>query len=233
MRGSERSSRPPLRLDLQGEPADQSRLFDGLAAEADSPSASACRHRVTIDLRGMGERLHAFASARRMTMAGSVRRALEAMLADEGEIGDPPSVVADRAGDGPQVKVTLRLPAIHVRLLVMRARRADVSQGEYVAGLIEGAPLAPKMPDHAEVLKALCQSTSNLAALCVHLHALTRSSGRDAGGDLVPHRASLSRLEDVVGVHVRLASKLIADIKATRRLPRPSGVKRSGSQGST
>lgn len=208
-------------------------LFDGLAHEDNSSSADAYRQRVTINLRGTEERLHAFAAARRMTLAASVRLAIEAMLAGQGEIGDFASVVADRGGEGPQVKVTLRLPAIHVRLLAMRARRADVSQGEYVAGLIEGAPLATKMLDHAEVLKALCQSTSNLAALAVHLHALARSVARGACGDLLPDRASLNRLEDVVGEHVRLASKLIADIKATRRLPRPSAVRRSKSEGPT
>lgn len=166
-------------------------------------------------------------------MAASVRRAIEAMLAVGREFDDAPFVVADRDGDGPQVKVTIRLPAIHGRLLATRARRADVSQGAYVAGLIEGAPLAPKMPDHAEVLQALCQSTSNLAALAVHLHALGRTSGRGAHVDLAPHCASLNRLEDIVSEHVRLASRLIADIKATRRLPRPSSVKRSRCEGST
>jgi hypothetical protein len=206
-------------------------LFNGADAEVDSRPAGACRHRVTIDLRGMEKRLQIFATARRLTMAASVRQAIEAMLADDGGFGDRAPAVADRAGDGPQVKVTLRLPATHTRLLAMRARKADVSQGAYVAGLIAGAPLAPRMPDHAEVLKALCQSTSTLAALFVDLHAVTRSMGRDAIGDLAQHRASLSRLEAVVGEHVRLASKLIADVKATRRLPTSSGNKRSRSEG--
>jgi len=206
-------------------------LFDVPAAEDESPSVRTSRHRVTIDLRGMERRIRAFATARSMTMAACVRRAIDAVLADDGGFSDAAQVVADHVGDGPPVKVTLRLPAIHARLLAMRARKAETSQGEYVASLIEGAPPLPQMPDHAEVLKALCESTSNLSALSVDLHAAIRSLGRSPVGDLEQCRASLNRLEDLVGEHVRTASKLIADVKATRRPILTSGGKRRRSAG--
>ena len=47
--------------------------------------ASPPRHRVTIDLRGTDERLQAFAAARHLTIAASVRRAIDSMLAGDGE----------------------------------------------------------------------------------------------------------------------------------------------------
>jgi hypothetical protein len=200
-------------------------LFAVPTVEDGSPSAGACRYRVTVDLRGMAAQLQAFATARRMTLAASVRRAIKVMLVDGGEIDDGTPVVTYRAGDVPNVKVTLRLPAVHAQLLAMRARKADASQGAYVAGLLEGAPLAPRMPDRTQVLKALCQSTSNLAALSVDLHVVIRSFGGSAAGDLVQHHARLSRLEDVVGEHIRVASKLLADVRATRRLPTAPGGK--------
>jgi hypothetical protein len=181
--------------------------------------AKPSRHRATIDLRGIEERLQAFATARRMTIAATVRRALGALLADEGEPGDGTPAIADRAADGPLVKVTLRLPTAHTRLLAWRARKADVSQGDYIAGLIEGTPLTPRMSDHREVVAALTRSTSSLAALCLDLHAVTRVLRCGAVSDLGPHEASLSRIEITVSEHVRMASQLMAEVKANRRRP--------------
>lgn len=181
--------------------------------------AKPSRHRATVDLRGMEERLQAFAAARQMTVAATVRRALDALLAGEGEQSESAPVFADRADDGPLVKVTLRLPALHTRLLAWRARKADVSQGDYVAGLIEGAPLTPPMPVHVEVVAALNRSTAGLAALCLDLHAVTRLLRRDGVSDLGQHEARLSRLENAVGEHVRLASQVIAEVSANRLRP--------------
>ena len=186
------------------------------------------RHRATVDLRGVEGRLQAFATARRLTIAATVRRAVDALLAGDGEQGEDTPLTDDRADDGPLVKVTLRLPAVHALLLGRRARKADVSQGDYVAALIEGTPLAPRMPDHGDVLAALSKSTSSLAALCVDLHAMTRLLRSGAVGDLARHEASLGRLEIAVGEHVRPASQLIADVTAHSRRPARN---RAGSAG--
>lgn len=105
--------------------------------------ASHSSRRVTIDLRSPAERLQAFAAARRMTIAASVRRVIDSMLASEGEADNDAQLIAESVVDGPVVKVTRRLPPIHARLIAMRALRAEVSQGEYVAGLVDGTPPAP------------------------------------------------------------------------------------------
>ncbi len=151
-----------------------------------------------------------------MSVAASVRRAVEAMLASEASAADTASTDASVAADGLLVKVTLRLPAAHVQLLAVRARRADVSQGTYVAGLIEGTPLAPRLPDHREVLQAIARSTSDLAALSVDLRELLRRLRRADVGDSAQHVAALSRTEAIVNEHVRLASRLVADVRAPR-----------------
>jgi hypothetical protein len=74
-----------------------------------------------------------------VTVAALVRRAVLAV------VEAPPSSTIDRAsgGDtlaGPVAKVTLRLPRTHAAALAARAREADVSQGAYVAGLLDGTP---------------------------------------------------------------------------------------------
>src|SRR4051794_7261164 len=97
------------------------------------------RDRVTVDLRGMGPQLQAQAAKRQMTVAALVRRAVTAMLDDPpGDAGDSRPIDST---SGPRlVKLTLRLPVAHAVMLASRARVADVSQGTYVAGLIDGTP---------------------------------------------------------------------------------------------
>jgi hypothetical protein len=114
------------------------------------------------------------------------------------------------------VKVTLRLPATHARLIALRARKADISQGEYVAGLVDGVPPAPLMPARGEVVSALAQSTSVLSALSLDLKVVARLMRSGATTDPEQHRANFELLSDVVREHVVLASQLVADVKSTR-----------------
>ena len=179
--------------------------------------ADQSRHRVTIDLRGTDERLHAFAAARHLTIAASVRRAIDAMLTSDGEADIDEDLAVGSAANGPAVKVTLRLPLAHARLIATRARRADVSQGEYVAGLVEGAPPAPLMPRHGEVVSELSRSTSVMAALGVDLNHVAGLMRSGATTKSEQHRANYELLSDVVREHVLLASQLIADVKSTGR----------------
>jgi len=140
--------------------------------------AGPSRYRVTIDLRGTEDRLQAFAAAHHLTIAASVRRAIDSMLTGDGEADNGENLITESAANGPVVKVTLRLPPAHARLIAIRARRADVSQGEYVAGLVEGTPPTPLMPRHGEVVAELARSTSVMAALGVdlnHVAGLMRS----------------------------------------------------------
>ena len=124
--------------------------------------AIATRDRVTIDLRGMRPRLQAQAVRRQMTAAALVRRAVMAMLDDESHDGDD-SRTFNSAGGTQVVKVTLRLSAFHAVALASRARAADVAQGMYVAGLIDGTAAEPLAQDHTQAVAALMASTDRLA----------------------------------------------------------------------
>ncbi len=97
------------------------------------------RDRVTVDLRGVGERLRSQAAARRMTTGAFVRRAVALQL--DGTANDSPELAP--APVGPVVKLTLRVSAAHAVALATRARQAETSQGAYVAGLLDGMPPPP------------------------------------------------------------------------------------------
>ena len=176
----------------------------------------AMRDRVTIDLRGLRPQLQAQAARRQMTAAALVRRAVLAMLDDApGDAGDIGSI--DDASDTQIVKVTLRLPVAHAVVLASRARVADVSQGTYIAGLIDGTPAQPRAPDPTRAVAALMASTDRLAALSADLNAFMRVLGRIPRSELEPYRASIRSLTDDVRVHLASAAALVAALRATRR----------------
>jgi hypothetical protein len=178
-------------------------------------TAAATRDRVTVDLRGIRPKLQAHAAKRQMTAAALVRRAVMAMLDDA-----PRDVADDGSNDSPSgtpvVKVTLRLPVDHAVLLANRARRADVSQGSYVARLVEGTPAPPRAPDHAQAVAALMASTDRLAALSADLIAFMRLLGRTPRSELEPYRASIHSLARDVPAHLASAAALVAALRATR-----------------
>lgn len=175
----------------------------------------ASRDRVTIDLRGLGPRLQVQADKLGITAAALVRRAVLEVL------DDAPSAVydgesGDQALSTQVVKVTLRLSAAHAFLLARRARVAEVSQGKYVAGLIEGTPEPPRAADHASAVAALMTSTDRLAALSADLNAFMRLVGRVPRTELEPYRASIQSLRVDVRKHLASAAELVATLQATR-----------------
>jgi len=178
-------------------------------------TAAAMRDRVTVDLRGIRPQLQAHAAKRHMTAAALVRCAVKSML------DDAPSDSAERESingvSGTQVvKVTLRLPVAQAVVLASRARVADVSQGKYVARLIDGTPAQPRAPDHMRAVAALMASTDRLSALSADLSAFMRLLGRTPRSELEPYRASIRSLADDVRVHLASAAALVAALRATK-----------------
>lgn len=179
-------------------------------------TAASPRDRVTVDLRGMRPRLQEQAARRQMTEAALVRRAVKAMLEEPPHSAEDSGPV-DEASDPRVLKVTLRLSVAHAVVLASRARVADVSQGTYVARLIDGTPAQPRAPDHSRAVAALMASTDRLAVLSADLNAFMRLLGRVPLSELEPYRASIRSLAEDVRVHLASAASLMAALRATRR----------------
>ena len=174
------------------------------------------RQRVTVDLRGIDERLHAFAITRRITVAASVRQAIDAMLGADGEADQAPAEDLHRGAGDTLVKVTLRLPAGHARVLATRSRQADVTQGLYVASLIDGVPIPAHAPDHRESLAELIRSTAALAALSHDLHEVLRLRRRGVASDAMRDGSIIDRLDQTIRQHLRIASQHLAHLQPRR-----------------
>ena len=181
----------------------------------EAQAAAAMRDRISVDLRGIRPQLQAHAAKRQMTAAALVRRAVMAML-DDAPCAEGGSGPIDSASGPRVVKVTLRLPVGHAVLLASRSRVADLSQGTYVARLIDGTPAQPRAPDHAQAVAALMASTDRIAALSADLNAFMRLLGRTPRSELEPYRASIRSLASDVRVHLASAAALVAALRATR-----------------
>lgn len=173
------------------------------------------RDRVTIDLRGTGPRLHAHAAARRKTTAAVVRAAVVALLDAEVDPANPARV--EPVGTG-IVKVTVRLDPLHAARLADRARSADVSQGAYVAGLLDGTPPAPRSIDHGDAVAALADSTLKVAAMSTDIHGFIRLMRRAQSGEAEKYRAGLMTLSKDVQLHLEVASRVMAGLTSRRRM---------------
>ena len=178
------------------------------------------RERVTIDLRGLGAAVQSRATAERTTVAALARRAITAMLDApvlQAELFSAGAAAAPRVPpDGLPVKVTVRMSATHAVTLATRAHSADVSQGAYVAGLLDHAPPPPLPPDHRAAIGALLTSTDQLAALSADLNAFMRLLGRGNPAALEPYRDSVMSLSRNVQVRLAAASRLMSELKPPR-----------------
>lgn len=186
------------------------------------------RDRVTVDLRGAGPAIQQRAAAQGVTVAALVRRAVVVLAeSHEAEAAGPASI--DRTEDGALVKVTLRLPSAHALLLASRSRRAEVSQGIYVASLLEGHALPAASPDRREAIAALSRSTDQLAMLGMDLNGFMRLLGRVPDDRLEPYRAGVRSLSTRVQQHLDLASQLLISLQQAapaRRAPRVPRARR-------
>jgi len=186
------------------------------------------RDRVTVDLRGAGPVIQQRAAAQGVTVAALVRRAVVVLVeSPEAEAAGPASV--DRTEDGALVKVTLRLPSAHALLLASRSRRAEVSQGIYVASLLEGYALPAASSDRREAIAALSRSTDQLAMLGMDLNGSMRLLGRVPDDRLEPYRSGVRSLSTRVHQHLDLASQLLIDLQQAapaRRAPRVPRARR-------
>ena len=174
------------------------------------------RERVTIDLRGIGPRLHAHAAARGKTTASVVRAAVVAMLDAEGAAEEPGA--GTEPVDARAVKLTVRLGVWHAVRLTHCARKAGVSQGTYLAGLLDGMPPSPRPMDHGAAVAALADSTQKVAAMSADIHGFLRLMRNFKASEAEKYRATLMSLSKDVRLHLEIASRLMAGLTSQQRM---------------
>jgi hypothetical protein len=150
----------------------------------------------------------------------------EAMTLDllglESPSGPESQAASSLVGVGRFAKITLRLAPPVAEKMAAQARAAGLSQGVYLSTLVAGAPAVLTGADHRRAVAALTASNDEVARVATDLHGLVRLL---RGGEMplaAEVEATLQALSSEVRVHLRYASRLIADL-APLATVRPAG----------
>lgn len=176
--------------------------------------AAGSRDRVTVDLRGAGPVVQARAMAQGLTVAAFVRRAVMTIAEAPVDSTETRSI-APSDTEQRLIKVTLRLTADHALLLATGARSAEVSQGSYVAALLEGQPPPRAASDRREAIAALAKSTDQLAVMSSDLQTVLRLLRTASPERAEPFRGKVRTLLEDVRVHLNMACRYLADLQHT------------------
>lgn len=127
----------------------------------------------------------------------------------------PPAVDSAAIGTRP-VKFGFRIRADLAELLTTRARECGLSQTAYVARLIAGSPTPP-----LDVVVTLGSSADQLATVSADLNELIRVLRRDASSSGPLVEQLLKPLTHDVREHLRLASRIVAELRPARAVLNP------------
>ena len=172
---------------------------------------------VTVDMRGLKAALVARAQAERVSVSAVVRRAVQRELGLANESADHEALARSGAAAPSIVKLSIRLTSAEAEQLAAGARRAGVSRGAFLAGLLAGVPSlsggASSRPDCIAALTASSAELSTLTRNIHHLSALLRQGEVRAAQE---YRRMLDTLGDDVRAHLRLAGSVLADLRPAR-----------------
>ena len=130
---------------------------------------------------------------------------------------DATQTAVDSAAIGSRpVKLGLRISANLAELLTTRAREFGLSQTAYVARLIAGSP-TPSL----DVVVTLGSSADRLATVSADLNELIRVLRRDASSSGPLVEQLLKPLTHDVREHLRLASRVVAELRPARAVLNP------------
>lgn len=172
---------------------------------------------VTVEMRGLKAALVVRARAERVSVSVVVRRAVARELGP-GEAAGEHGGGGSPLPPGSVVKVSLRLTRAEAQQLAARAKRAGLSRGAFLGGVLADVPSLLGDPGNRPAcLAALTASNAELATLnrnVHHLAALLRQGEVPAARE---YRRLLDTLGDDVRTHLSLAASVLADLQPTRR----------------
>ena len=173
---------------------------------------------VTVDMRGLKAALVARAQAERASVSLVVRRGVERELGLVESAAPRPAA----APAGSTVKLSIRLTRSEASHLEAGARRAGLSRGAFLAGLLANVPaLSGNSASRLDCLAALTASSAELSTLSRNIHHLTTLLRQGEVLAAQQYRRMLDTLGGDVRAHLSLAASTLAEL-------RPAGRSRSG-----
>jgi hypothetical protein len=172
---------------------------------------------VTVDMPGLKAALVARAQARRVSVSVLVRTAVERELGLVDASAEPEGAMRTAATAGPIVKLSIRLTSGEAEQLDAGARRAGLSRGAFLAGLLANVPsLSGGAGGRLDCLAALTASSAELSTLSRSVNHLTALLRQGEVGPAQQYRRLLDTLGDDVRAHLSLAAGVLADLRPAR-----------------
>jgi hypothetical protein len=106
------------------------------------------------------------------------------------------------------------------------AKRAGMSPGDYMAGLVAGVPVLLNGGGQSDHIAALTTSTAHVANLSRNVYALTRFLTQANVEQARVYRDMLDTLNGDVRRHLMLASSVLAELGGPERITRHSESRR-------
>ena len=118
-----------------------------------------------------------------------------------------------RSAASGHVRLSLRLTAEQARAITLAARAAELSTGDFVAGLVAGVPVLSAGANRIEHLAALIASSAELSTLIRDIHHLTSLLRQGNVRAAQEYRERLDMLAGDVRNHLSLASRVLSDLR--------------------
>jgi hypothetical protein len=181
------------------------------------------RERISIDLQGLKAPLLARSQALSVSPSVLVRKALEHALETAVEPSQDATRRASPAYSGDRTRLYLRMGRDDAMAVLAAARRAEMSPGDYVAGLVAGVPVLLNGGSRSECIAALTASNFEMSGLSRNIHALTRLLTQANVEQARVYRDMLDTLNGDVRQHLVLCSHALVELHPQRSCAQRGG----------
>jgi hypothetical protein len=180
------------------------------------------RDRISVDLRGLRAVLFERARACGISPSKLVREALVEALG-QNELARVDRVAKGTAWSAKdRVRLTMRMSRADASATLDTARRAGLTPGAFVAGLIADVPALSAGSSRADHIAALIASSGELSTLSRNIRHLTRLLREGNVRAALEYRDMLMTADGDIRGHLTLASSVLADLRPRRPASVPS-----------
>lgn len=172
------------------------------------------RERISVDLQGLKPPLWERSKALGVPPSAMVRKALEQALGVPAEVERRGDLRPTPEPSGKRARLCLRMEREGALAVLASAKRAGLSPGDYVAGLVAGVPVLLTGGSRSEHIAALTTSNAHLSELSRNVHALTRLLAQANVTQARVYRDMLDALDGDVRRHLVLAAGALAELTA-------------------
>lgn len=186
------------------------------------------RDRISVDLQGLKDALCERARATGVLPSAWVRTTLADAL---GKPAAPGAVRASQAihrRDASRARLSLRMTGAQALAVTEAAHRAGMNPGDYVANLVAGVPVITNGYRRADHVAALTASCAELSSFGLSLHRLTLLLRNGSFRVAQDYQVMLDRLDGAVDSHLRLASRLLGELRPRNCGDERKPLRRSG-----